>query len=159
MIISLLLYLESNWGKYTKNIIRLTSTATLRLPRTGLIHVACRWDWSQRLPAVGSSFLAHYPVKHFHRDLGEILGRILAAEIFGSRRDLAEIPDSRRSKSCRESRRDSKISAAKIKMIFLTCQKSWNFLHRMISGYLLWLFHTIKASKAKNQFPCFTGDT
>ena len=36
------------------------------------------------------------------RDLGEILGRILAAEIFGSRRDLAEIPKSRRPKSCRD---------------------------------------------------------
>ena len=58
----------------------------------------------------------------------------------------AEILKSWRPKSCRESRRDSKISAAKIlprislgfsklSMIFLTCQKSSNFLHRMISGH------------------------
>ena len=40
------------------------------------------------------------PVQNFHRDLGEILGRILATEI----------QKSRRPKSCR----DSEISAAKI---------------------------------------------
>ena len=36
----------------------------------------------------------------------EIRGRILAAEIQGSRRDLAEIQKARRPKCCRESRRD-----------------------------------------------------
>ena len=49
------------------------------------------------------------------RNLGEILGRILAAEISESRRDLgdilgrilaAAIQKARRPKSCRESRRD-----------------------------------------------------
>jgi len=40
-------------------------------------------------------YISQFPVPNFHRDLGEILGRI-----------LAEIPKSRRPKSCRESRRD-----------------------------------------------------
>ena len=48
---------------------------------------------------------------------------------------------------------------SKLSMIFLTCQKSWNFLRRMISGCYGSIFHTRKARKAKNQFPCFPGYT
>ena len=67
----------------------------------------------------------------------------------------------------------AEISAAKIlprisqRFLNLGCQNQTDFPYMLQilefftenDFWLLWLFHTRKARKAKNQFPCFTGHT
>ena len=61
------------------------------------------WNlWSPNIKRVSRNLPRTKFLPRSLRDLVEILGSILAAELFGSRRDLAEIPKSRRPKSCRD---------------------------------------------------------